>query len=86
VGLRAGILTFWPGGVGIVSLLRSQSAFYAPSAASAKMVEAIIMLDQKRVLPWAAYLQDEYDLNDLFVGVPVKIGESGIEEVVELEL
>jgi malate/lactate dehydrogenase len=46
----------------------------------------ILLLDQKRVLPWAAYLQGEYDLNDLFVGVPVKLGASSIEEVVELEL
>ena len=49
------------------------------------MVEALL-LDQKRVLPCAAYLQGEYGLNDLFVGVPVKLGENGIEEVVELEL
>ena len=72
------------GGAEIVNLM-STSAFYAPSAASAEMVDAIL-LDQKRILPCAAYLQGEYSLNDLFVGVPVKLGASGIEDIVELDL
>ena len=73
------------GGAEIVSLLQSGSAFYAPSAAAVEMVDAILQ-DQKRVLPCAAYLQGEYGIDDLFVGVPVKLGASGIEEVVELDL
>jgi malate dehydrogenase len=73
------------GGAEIVGLLQSGSAFYAPSAAAVEMVDAILQ-DQKRILPCAAYLQDEYGLNDLFVGVPVKLGAKGIEEVVELDL
>ena len=73
------------GGAEIVGLLQSGSAFYAPSAAAAEMVDAIL-LDQKRILPCAAYLQGEYGLNDLFVGVPVKLGASGIEDIVELGL
>ena len=73
------------GGAEIVSLLQSGSAFYAPAAAAAELVDAIL-LDQKRILPCAAYLQGEYGIEDLFVGVPVKLGASGIEEVVELEL
>jgi malate dehydrogenase len=73
------------GGAELVGLLQSGSAFYAPSAATAEMVDAII-LDQKRILPSAAYLQGEYDIEDLFVGVPVKLGASGVEDVVELDL
>ncbi|MDQ3567525.1 MAG: malate dehydrogenase [Actinomycetota bacterium] len=73
------------GGAEIVGLLQSGSAFYAPSAAAVEMVDAILQ-DQKRILPCAAYLQGEYGLNDLFVGVPVKLGAKGIEEVVELDL
>src|ERR671910_737028 len=73
------------GGAEIVGLLQSGSAFYAPSAAAAEMVDAIL-LDQKRILPCAAYLQGEYGIDDLFVGVPVKLGASGIEEIVELDL
>jgi len=73
------------GGAEIVDLLKSGSAYYAPSAAAVEMVDAIL-LDQKRVLPCAAYLQGEYGLEDLFVGVPVKLGASGMEEVVELNL
>lgn len=73
------------GGAEIVKLLQTGSAFYAPSAASAEMVDAIL-LDQKRVLPCAAYLQGEYGINDLFVGVPVKLGSKGIEDIVELKL
>ena len=73
------------GGGEIVELLGSGSAFYAPAAAIVEMVDAIIM-DQKRILPCAAYLQGEYGLNDLFVGVPVKLGAGGIEDVIELDL
>jgi malate dehydrogenase len=73
------------GGGEIVELLGSGSAFYAPAAAIVEMVDAILM-DQKRILPCAAYLQGEYGLNYLFVGVPVKLGAGGIEDVIELEL
>jgi malate dehydrogenase len=73
------------GGAEIVQLLQSGSAYYAPSAASAEMVDAIL-LDQKRILPCATYLQGEYGIEDLFVGVPVKLGASGVEEVIELDL
>jgi malate dehydrogenase len=73
------------GGAEIVQLLQSGSAFYAPSAAVVEMVDAIL-LDQKRLLPCAAYLQGEYGIDDLFVGVPVKLSASGIEEIVELDL
>ena len=73
------------GGAEIVQLLQSGSAFYAPSAAVVEMVDSIL-LDQKRLLPCAAYLQGEYGIDDLFVGVPVKLGASGVEEIVELDL
>ena len=73
------------GGAEIVGLLQSGSAYYAPSAAVVEMVDSILM-DQKRILPCAAYLQGEYGIEDLFVGVPVKLGASGVEEVVELDL
>ncbi|MDQ3943114.1 MAG: malate dehydrogenase [Actinomycetota bacterium] len=73
------------GGAEIVGLLQSGSAYYAPSAAVVEMVDAIL-LDQKRILPCAAFLQGEYGIDDLFVGVPVKLGASGIEEIVELEV
>jgi len=73
------------GGAEIVQLLQSGSAFYAPSAAVVEMVDSIL-LDQKRIFPCAAYLQGEYGIDDLFVGVPVKLGASGVEEVVELDL
>jgi malate dehydrogenase len=73
------------GGGEIVELLGSGSAFYAPAAAIVEMADAIL-LDQKRILPCATYLQGEYGINDLFVGVPVKLGAGGIEEVIELDL
>jgi malate dehydrogenase len=73
------------GGAEIVGLLQSGSAYYAPSAAVVEMVDSIL-LDQKRILPCAAFLQGEYGIDDLFVGVPVKLGASGIEEIVELPL
>ena len=73
------------GGAEIVQLLQSGSAFYAPSAAVIEMIDSIL-LDQKRILPCAVYLQGEYGIDDLFVGVPVKLGTSGVEEIVELDL
>jgi malate dehydrogenase len=73
------------GGAEIVQLLQSGSAFYAPSAAVVEMVDTIL-LDQKRILPCAAFLQGEYGIDDLFVGVPIKLGASGMEEIVELDL
>jgi malate dehydrogenase len=73
------------GGAEIVGLLQSGSAFYAPSAAVVEMVDSIL-LDQKRILPCATYLQGEYGIDDLFVGVPVKLGTAGVEEIVALEL
>jgi malate dehydrogenase len=73
------------GGAEIVGLLKTGSAFYAPSAAIAQMVEAII-LDKKQVLPCATYLQGEYGINNAVVSVPVKLGRNGIEQIIELEL
>ena len=72
-------------GAEIVSLLKTGSAFYAPSVAVARMVEAIT-LDKKEIMPCAAYLQGEYGLKDIVIGVPVKLGKGGIEQIVELEL
>src|SRR3954449_945955 len=72
------------GGGEIVNLLGT-SAWYAPGAAAAQMVDSI-MLDEKRVLPCTAYLEGEYGISDLYMGVPVKLGASGIEEIVELDL
>ena len=73
------------GGGEIVALLKTGSAFYAPSAAVAEMVDAIL-LDQKRQLPCAALLEGEYGLKGLYMGVPVILGEGGIEKVLELKL
>src|SRR3954454_7833519 len=73
------------GGAEVGKLLQKGSAFYAPSAGVAEMVDSIV-LDQKRVLPCAALCQGEYGVDNLFVGVPVKLGEGGIEEIVEIEL
>jgi malate dehydrogenase len=72
------------GGGELVKLLGT-SAWYAPGAAAAQMVDAI-MLDEKRVLPCTAYLEGEYGIDGLYMGVPVKLGRAGIEEVVEFEL
>lgn len=72
-------------GAEIVGLLKAGSAFYAPSAGVVQMVEAII-LDKKQVLPCAAYLQGEYGFHDTVISVPVKLGKTGIEEIIELEL
>jgi len=73
------------GGAEIVNLLKSGSAYYAPSAAVAEMVDAIV-LDRKQILPCAVRLQGEYGIKGLFVGVPVKLGARGAEEIIELEL
>ena len=73
------------GGAEIVSLLKTGSAYYAPSAASAQMVESIL-LDRKEILPCAAYLEGEYGIDGLYAGVPVKLGAGGVEEVIEVEL
>ncbi|HKX29067.1 MAG TPA: malate dehydrogenase [Blastocatellia bacterium] len=73
------------GGAEIVSLLKTGSAYYAPSAAAVEMVEAIIK-DKKKILPCAVYLEGEYGINGLFVGVPVKLGAQGIEEIIQINL
>jgi malate dehydrogenase len=73
------------GGAEIVKLLGTGSAYFAPSASVLQMVDSIL-LDKKMIMPCAAYLQGEYGINDLFVGVPVKLGAQGIEQIVEVEL
>jgi len=73
------------GGAEIVKYLKTGSAYYAPSAAVAEMVEAIVK-DKKKILPCAAYLQGEYGINGLYVGVPVKLGAKGIEQIIEIKL
>ncbi|CUS98456.1 malate dehydrogenase [Candidatus Chrysopegis kryptomonas] len=73
------------GGAEIVSYLKTGSAYYAPSAAIVEMVESIVK-DKKRILPCSVLLQGEYGLNDVFVGVPVKLGRKGVEEIIELKL
>jgi len=73
------------GGAEIVNLLKTGSAYYAPSAAVFEMAEAILK-DKKKILPCAAYLEGEYGVNGLFVGVPAKLGAGGIEQIVEIKL
>jgi malate dehydrogenase len=73
------------GGGEIVALLKAGSAYYAPSAAVAEMVDAIFN-DRKKILPCAAYLEGEYGIKGLFVGVPVKLGARGIEQIIEIKL
>ena len=73
------------GGAEIVGLLKTGSAYQAPSAAVVEMVEAIL-LDRKRILPCSAYLQGQYGISDLYVGVPVKLGSAGVEEIIEIAL
>jgi malate dehydrogenase len=73
------------GGGEIVNLLKTGSAYYAPSAATVQMVEAVLR-DKKRVIPCAAYLEGEYGLNDMYFGVPVVLGAGGVEKVIELPL
>jgi malate dehydrogenase len=73
------------GGAEIVGLLKTGSAYYAPSAAAVQMAEAIVK-DKKRILPCAAWLQGEYGISDIFLGVPCKLGRNGLEQVLEVEL
>jgi len=73
------------GGAEIVSLLKTGSAYYAPASAAVEMAESILK-DKKKILPCAAYLQGEYGIKDLFIGVPVKLGANGIEQVIEIQL
>jgi malate dehydrogenase len=73
------------GGAEVVKLLKAGSAYYAPAAAVAEMVDSIVY-DQKRLLPCAAYCDGEYGIDGLFVGVPVKLGKEGVEDIVEIEL
>jgi len=73
------------GGAEIVNLLKTGSAYYAPSAATVEMVEAILH-DKKKILPCAAYLEGEYGIKGLYVGVPVKLGEKGAEEIIQVKL
>ncbi len=73
------------GGAEIVNLLKTGSAYYAPSAAVVEMVKAIL-LDKKKILPCAAYLDGEYGIKGLFVGVPAKLGARGIEQIIEIQL
>lgn len=73
------------GGIEIVNYLKTGSAFYAPSSAAVQMVESIVK-DKKRILPCAVYLQGEYGLKDTVVGVPVKLGRKGVEQIIEIKL
>ena len=73
------------GGAEIVKYLKTGSAYYAPSAAATEMAEAILK-DKKKILPCAAYLQGEYGIKGLFVGVPCKLGARGLEQIIEIKL
>jgi malate dehydrogenase len=73
------------GGAEIVGLLKTGSAYYAPASAAVEMAESVLY-DRKKILPCAALLQGEYGINDLFIGVPVKLGARGLEEIIELKL
>src|SRR5271169_6236809 len=73
------------GGIEIVNHLKTGSAYYAPSSSAVAMVEAIVR-DKKRILPCAAWLQGEYGIRDTFVGVPVKLGKKGMEEIIQIKL
>jgi malate dehydrogenase len=73
------------GGAEIVKYLKTGSAYYAPSAAATEMVEAILK-DKKKILPCAAYLNGEYGIHGLYVGVPAKLGANGIEQIIEIKL
>lgn len=73
------------GGAEVVALLKTGSAYYAPAAAVCEMIDSIL-LDKKRILPTSVYLQGEYGINDLYVGVPVKLGKNGIEQIIEIKL
>lgn len=73
------------GGIEIVNYLKTGSAYYAPSSATVVMVESIVK-DKKRILPCSVFLQGEYGLNGMFVGVPVKLGKGGMEKIIEVKL
>ncbi len=73
------------GGAEIVALLKAGSAYYAPGASTVEMIEAILR-DKKKILPCAAYLQGQYGVNGLYVGVPVKLGRRGVEQIIEIKL
>lgn len=73
------------GGGEIVKYLKTGSAYYAPSLAVTEMVESIVK-DKKKILPCAAYLEGEYGINDLYFGVPIKLGANGVEEIIEIDL
>jgi malate dehydrogenase len=73
------------GGAEIVKYLKTGSAYYAPSAAATEMVEAILK-DKKKIMPCAVFLQGEYGINGLFVGVPCKLGANGLEQIIEIKL
>ncbi|MCJ7772880.1 MAG: malate dehydrogenase [Desulfobacterales bacterium] len=73
------------GGAEIVSLLKTGSAYYAPASAVVEMAESILK-DKKKILPCAAYLSGEYGIHDLFIGVPVKLGANGVEQIIEIKL
>jgi malate dehydrogenase len=73
------------GGGEIVSLLKTGSAYYAPASAATEMAEAILK-DKKKILPCVTYLQGEYGIHNLFIGVPVKLGSAGVEEIIEIKL
>jgi malate dehydrogenase len=73
------------GGAEIVAFLKTGSAYYAPAAAAVEMVEAILK-DKKKILPCAAYLEGQYGVRGLYVGVPVKLGRGGVEQVIEITL
>ncbi len=73
------------GGIEIVNYLKTGSAYYAPSSSAVTMIESIVR-DKKRILPCAAWLQGEYGLRDTFVGVPVKLGKKGMEEIIQIRL
>jgi malate dehydrogenase len=73
------------GGAEIVKLLKTGSAYYAPSAAAVEMVESILK-DKKKILPCAAYLEGEYGVNGLYLGVPIKLGRRGLEQIIEIRL
>jgi malate dehydrogenase len=73
------------GGAEIVKYLKTGSAYYAPSASAVEMVEAILK-DKKKIMPCAVYLEGEYGIKGLFVGVPVKLGANGLEQIIEIKL
>ncbi|MDY0132525.1 MAG: malate dehydrogenase [Desulforegulaceae bacterium] len=73
------------GGAEIVSLLKTGSAYYAPASSAVEMTKAILF-DKKKIMPCAAYLEGEYGISGIFMGVPVKLGKNGIEEIIEIRL